>query len=87
MVADVQLRQRLQRLDQQNDKAYRDIKGHDEFPPAFTLRIDRGQSDPFALLSQCRVHIPQIKAGFPAERWCIPRRAIALRDSFTRQFA
>ncbi len=85
VVDDIQLRQRLQRLDQQNYKAYRDIKGHYEFP-AFTLRIDRVQGDPFALPSQCRVHIPQIKAGFPAELWHTPSRAIALRDYLTRQF-
>jgi predicted ABC-class ATPase len=79
------LRQLLRNLDRQGYKAYKEIRGTYEFPE-FTLIVDRVQSDPFASPSQCRVKLPQSKAGFPRELYCNPSREIALRDYLTRQF-
>lgn len=79
------LRQQLLRLDQQSYKAYKAIQRCYTFP-AFTLIIDRVQSDPFATPSQCRVQLPQAIAGFPPHLYSTPSREIALRDYLTRQF-
>ncbi|MBW4473726.1 MAG: ABC-ATPase domain-containing protein [Stenomitos rutilans HA7619-LM2] len=75
----------LHRLDQQNYKAYKDLRGSYEFAD-FTLLLDRIQGDPFASPSQCRVRIPQTIASFSKDLYRNPSRAIALRDYITRQF-
>ena len=79
------LRQFLQQIDQQNYKAYKDLRGSYEFAN-FTLLIDRVQGDPFASPSQCRVKIPQAIANVPNGLYRHQSRAIALRDYLTRQF-
>lgn len=79
------LRRLLRQIDQQSYKVYKDLKGSYEFPD-FTLVIDRVQGDPFASPSQCRVKVPQSKAGFPAELYRDRSREVALRDYLTRQF-
>jgi predicted ABC-class ATPase len=80
------LRQRLRQLDQASYGAYKEIKGHYDFPD-FRLVIDRVQGDPFAAPSQCRVQMAQTTAGFPAALYANRSRAVALRDYLTRQFA
>lgn len=79
------LRRLLQQLDQQNYKAYKDLKGRYAFPD-FVLIVDRVQGDPFASPSQCRVKIQQNQAGFPQPLYHNRSREIALRDYLTRQF-
>jgi predicted ABC-class ATPase len=85
MATQADLRRSLNRIDQQNYKAYKDLQGCYEFP-GFTLWIDRVQGDPFASPSQCRVKIPQTQAGFPGQLYSNQSREIALRDYLTRQF-
>jgi len=85
MADHTRLRQLLRQIDQQNYKAYKELKGRYEFP-GFTLQIDRVQGDPFASPSQCRVIIPQTRAGFPRALYSNRSREIALRDYVTRQF-
>lgn len=85
MATQADLRQQLLQLDRQSYKAYKAIQGDYTFP-AFTLIIDRVQSDPFATPSQCRVKLPQAIAGFPPDLYSTPSREIALRDYLTRQF-
>lgn len=79
------LEQQLQQLDGKGYKAYQSIQGQYYFPK-FTLSIDRAQGDPFAKPSQCRVHIPQQIAEFPAELYANLSREVGLRDFLTRQF-
>jgi predicted ABC-class ATPase len=79
------LRSTLLNLDGRGYKAYKDIKGHYQFPE-FTLIIDRVQGDPFASPSQLRVQIPQTVAQFPQQLYASPSREVALRDYLTRQF-
>ncbi|MGA7935077.1 MAG: ABC-ATPase domain-containing protein, partial [Kovacikia sp.] len=85
MATQADLRRSLNRIDQQNYKAYKDLKGRYEFP-GFTLLIDRVQGDPFASPSQCRVKIPQSQAAFPKQLYHNRSREVALRDYLTRQF-
>ncbi|XGV99537.1 MAG: ABC-ATPase domain-containing protein [Leptolyngbya sp. BL-A-14] len=85
MSTQASLHQLLRRIDQQNYKAYKDLRGSYEFAN-FTLLLDRIQGDPFAAPSQCRVKIPQAIAGFPKDLYRNPSRAVALRDYLTRQF-
>ncbi len=85
MADHTRLRQLLRQIDQQNYKAYKELKGRYEFP-GFTLLIDRVQGDPFASPSQCRVILSQTRAGFPRELFSNRSREIALRDYVTRQF-
>ncbi len=75
----------LQRLDGQSYGAYKSLKGAYDFAD-FTLHIDHVQGDPFAAPSRVRVVVPQSVAGFPAEVWHPPCRAIALADYLTREF-
>ena len=79
------LQSTLLRLDGASYKAYKDIKGHYQFPD-FTLIIDHVQGDPFASPSKLRVKIPQSIAGFPKQVYKSESREIALRDYLTRQF-
>nr|WP_225938801.1 ABC-ATPase domain-containing protein [Kovacikia minuta] len=85
MATQADLRRSLNRIDQQNYKAYKDLKGRYEFP-GFSLLIDRVQGDPFASPSQCRVKIPQTRAGFPNQLYRNRSREIPLRDYLTREF-
>lgn len=85
MASQENLRQLLLNLDQRGYKAYKEIRGSYEFPD-FTLIFDRVQGDPFATPSQCRVKLPQDKAGFPRDLYRNHSREIALRDYLTRQF-
>ena len=79
------LRQFLNRIDQRNYPAYKDLERCYEFPE-FTLWVDRVQGDPFASPSQLRVAIAQNQAKFSADLYCTSSREIALRDFLTRQF-
>jgi predicted ABC-class ATPase len=73
----------LHRLDGQGYGAYKSLKGAYQFE-GFTLHIDHVQGDPFAAPSRVRVVMPQTVAGFPAEWWQTPGRAVALADFLTR---
>jgi predicted ABC-class ATPase len=75
----------LLKLDGASYKAYKDLKGHYQFPN-FTLIIDYVQGDPFASPSKLRVKVPQSVAGFPQQLYQSSSREIALRDYLTRQF-
>ena len=79
------LQSTLLRLDGASYKAYKDIKGHYQFPD-FTLIIDHVQGDPFASPSKFRITIPQSIAGFPKQLYKSKSREVALRDYLTRQF-
>ena len=76
----------LRRLDNDNYKAYKDIKGSYNFD-RFVLIIDYVQGDPFAAPSQLRVVIPQTVAGFPTQLYQPHSREVGLRDYLARQFA
>lgn len=88
--------QNLQRLLLQMDghgyKAYKQLKGHYQFPD-FVLVVDHVQGDPFAAPSRMRVQVPQQPsdesqgAQFPATCYANRSREVALRDYLTRQFA
>ncbi|MEM6592900.1 MAG: ABC-ATPase domain-containing protein, partial [Cyanobacteria bacterium P01_C01_bin.73] len=79
------LRQTLNRLDGQNYKAYKSIKGRYLFAD-FTLQIDHVQGDPFAAPSQVRVFISQSAAQFPVALFQSSSRQTALEDFLIRQF-
>jgi len=80
------LRAKLQQIDGQSYKAYKDIRGRYDFGD-FELLIDHVQGDPFAAPSQLRVRVPQSVAGFPRACYQSRSREVALRDYLTRQFA
>lgn len=80
------LRAKLQQIDGQSYKAYKDIRGRYDFGD-FELLIDYVQGDPFAAPSQLRVRVPQSVAGFPRACYQSRSREVALRDYLTRQFA
>jgi len=79
------LRRILNRIDGKGYPAYKDIRGHYQFP-GFTLLIDHVQGDPFAAPSRLRVRVPQRIAGYPPDTYSQPSRRIALADFLTRAF-
>ncbi|MFH7243451.1 MAG: ABC-ATPase domain-containing protein [Spirulina sp.] len=70
-------------LDGQGYGAYKSLKGAYPFE-GFILHIDHVQGDPFAAPSRVRVEMSQAVAGFPAELWQTPGRAVALADFLIR---
>ncbi|MEB3288298.1 MAG: ABC-ATPase domain-containing protein [Leptolyngbya sp.] len=73
----------LYHLDGQGYGSYKAIQGTYQCE-GFTLHIDHVQGDPFAAPSRVRVVMPQAVAGFPAELWQTPGRAVALADFLLR---
>ncbi|MBW4651787.1 MAG: ABC-ATPase domain-containing protein [Kaiparowitsia implicata GSE-PSE-MK54-09C] len=86
MTTATELQTLLRSLDGRSYKAYKEIRGHYQFPQ-FGLHVDSVQGDPFAAPSRLRVVVPQSVAEFPAEYYATPSRAVALRDYLTREFA
>ncbi len=76
----------LLKLDYQNYKSYRDLRGDYKFEE-FILTIERVQGDPFAAPSQLRVIVPQRVAKFPPQLYQTKSREIATKDYLARQFA
>ncbi len=80
-----ELRDILHRIDHKGYPAYKDTRGHYDFPE-FTLSIDHVQGDPFASPSKVSVFLSGKRAGFPEDLWKEKCRRIALQDYLLRQF-
>ena len=80
------LKETLLIIDNNNYKAYKDIRGSYQFED-FTLKIDYVQGDPFAAPSQIRIVVPQTVANFPTQLYQSKSREIGTRDYLARQFA
>ena len=79
----------LQDLDGSNYGAYRSLEGgawHFSAPIAFSLIVDRAQSDPFAPASRMHVNLNASAGGFPSESFATKVRAVALADFLARRF-
>ena len=77
----------LQQIDGKAYKTYKTIENSFQFP-AFSLKINHVQGDPFALPSRISIKIPHSKADFPLSSWTgeknNPVRRIALEDYLGR---
>jgi len=80
-----ELKETLSRLEGQNYKAYRQVKGQHSFSN-WHLIIDHVQGDPFATPSQLRLRIKVKNTHLPDAAFESPSRKIALRDFLTRRF-
>ncbi len=77
------LKRKLESIDGQGYKAYRELKGVYQFE-GFQLRVDHVQGDPFASPSRIRVTVPQKMAGFGEGFFIDEARTLAL-ESFLRR--
>lgn len=77
----------LQQIDGKGYKAYKKIENVYQFP-AFSLKINHVQGDPFAIPSRISIRVPHSRADFPLSSWAgeinNPVRRIALEDYLAR---
>lgn len=85
------LEQQLARLEGASYGRYKGLVGTWEMPGAETtgesLRLVRGQADPFAPPARVAVRVPAERAGFPSALWSTPVRRRALASFLARRAA
>jgi predicted ABC-class ATPase len=83
MLAEIELREMLRRIEGRGYKAYKQIAGRYAFED-FELYIDHVQGDPFAAPSKMRLRVPQGTARVPAGLFDSRVRRLAAADFFGR---